>query len=234
MKKFLIRILAIVSISVSMPHLSAEDPLIPGMNSYVAARVTEFSKIPSDRKEMLQDISDYVSQRLSDGQSARLTFVCTHNSRRSHFAQLWAQAAATYYKLDGVETFSGGTEATAFNPRSVAALKRAGFEIIEAADSGVNPHYTVRFSKTGQPIDCFSKVYDSPPNPAKDFCAVMTCSEADRACPSARGSDRRVAIPYVDPKVADNTPQEAETYDERCAQIAREMLYVMSRVVHKQ
>ena len=44
-----------------------------------------------------------------------------------------------------------------------------------------------------------------------------------------RGADRRFAIPYEDPKVADGTDAEAARYDERSLQIAAEMLYVLSR-----
>lgn len=218
--------------------INAGEKLVPELEKFVAERIEEFSKISEERKVLLQDIADYIRGRLHENKTPRLTFVCTHNSRRSHFAQIWAKVAAVHYDLGTVETFSGGTEATAFNPRSVAALKRAGFDIQQSSGSNksksgtvTNPHYLVRFSKEIEPAICFSKVYDSPPNPNEQFCAVMTCSEADKACPNVRGCDRRVAIAYTDPKVADNTPQEAATYDDRCAQVAREMLYVMSRVV---
>jgi hypothetical protein len=45
-----------------------------------------------------------------------------------------------------------------------------------------------------------------------------------------KGANFRVAIPYVDPKVSDGKPEEAATYDERCLQIATEMLWVMQAV----
>jgi len=77
---------------------------------------------------------------------------------------------------------------------------------------------------------CFSKVYDEAPNPASEFVAVMVCTEADGACPDVAGATGRFALPYVDPKASDGTGLESATYDDRCAQIAREMLYMMSRV----
>ncbi len=212
-------------------ELIASDKLNAAVKAYATARVAEFGEIPTERQTALQEIADYVSQRIAQGEAARLTFVCTHNSRRSHFAQLWAQAAAAHYGLDRVESYSGGTETTAFNPRSVAALRRAGFECSNKSPADEkNPRYQVQFGVDLEPIECFSKVFDSPPNPTAEFCAVMTCSEADKSCPNVRGCDKRVAIPYVDPKLSDNTPHEQATYDERCAQIAREMLYVMSHV----
>ena len=80
------------------------------------------------------------------------------------------------------------------------------------------------------PLTCFSKVYNQAPNPKEGFCAVMTCSESDKNCPTVEGSAFRVAIPYLDPKEFDNTDKEAQAYDERCRQIAREELYVFSLV----
>ena len=142
--------------------------------------------------------------------------------------QLWAAAAAAHSGIDGVETYSGGTEATAFNPRAGAALERAGFVIDQPG--GDNPHCKATVDEDGPVIECFSKTYDDPFNPTKGFAAIMTCSEADEACPVVLGAALRAPIQYEDPKVADGTPEEAVAYDERCLQIATEMLYLFSRV----
>ncbi|HZN35194.1 MAG TPA: protein-tyrosine-phosphatase [Pirellulaceae bacterium] len=197
------------------------------LREYVAARAAEFGEIPEERKEQLSKIADYVRGRIKAGQPARLVFICTHNSRRSHLSQIWAQTAASHYGAANVETFSGGTEATAFNPRAVNALKRAGFMISEPP-AGENPRYQVRFHDDAPPMECFSKVYSESPNPTADFCAVMTCSQADQNCPQVRGAALRIALPFDDPKAFDGTPEEAAKYDERCRQIAREMLFVFA------
>ena len=76
---------------------------------------------------------------------------------------------------------------------------------------------------------CWSKKYDDAPNPQQDFCAVMTCSEADKNCPIVFGALDRISLPYNDPKEADGTPEEAARYDERCLQIAAELWYVMQQ-----
>jgi hypothetical protein len=203
--------------------------MYPEIKSFVAERLTEFNEISDERKMDLGAISDFVAARVATDQEALLTFICTHNSRRSHMSQLWAQTAAHYFSVPGVETFSGGTEATAFNPRAVAALQRAGFSIALFTD-GMNPVYEVSWAPEMEPMEAFSKVYDQPPNPTEGFAAVLTCSSADAACPIVFGADERIAIPFDDPKAFDGTDREAEMYDERCAQIAREMLYVFSRV----
>jgi hypothetical protein len=206
-----------------------EGAMTDDLVRYVEARVEEFDDISTDRRELLGQLGSWVSNRSRAGGPTDLVFICTHNSRRSHMAQIWAQVAAAWYGVDGVTTYSGGTEATAFNPRAVAALARAGLEI-EVVEPGDNPVYEVRYAESTPPIRAFSKVYSDPPNPTSDFCAVMTCSDADEACPLVLGADERITITYVDPKVSDGSDREATTYDERCAEIGREMLYAMSRV----
>lgn len=199
--------------------------LYPELEKYVQQRVGEFDQIPEVRKDSLKEIAAYVKDQIKAEQPARLVFICTHNSRRSHISQIWAATAAGYYGIGKIETYSGGTEATAFNTRAVAALQRAGLKIEKGPD-GKNPRYEVRFRETGKALDCFSKTYSDPANPQKDFCAVMTCSQADKACPAVKGCSLRVAVPFDDPKVADDTAEESAKYDERCAQISREMLYL--------
>ena len=203
--------------------------LSPKVQAYLDLRRSEFDLIPKERRQELQKIAAYVSHQQAAGQPARLTFICTHNSRRSHLSQIWAKVAASDQQVGNVETYSGGTEATAFNPRAIAAIQRAGLTVVKTTD-GMNPRYTVRFSDADKGLNCFSKVYNDAPNPTTDFCAVLTCSQADQSCPIVKGSALRMAIPYEDPKVADDTPEEAARYDERSAQISREMLYLFSRV----
>jgi hypothetical protein len=203
--------------------------MFPELQKYIEHRVIEFVQISADRKAQLKEVAAYIKSWLKAGQPARITFICTHNSRRSHLAQIWAAIAARHFGVAGVETFSGGTEATAFNPRAIAAIERAGLKV-DKLDQRENPRYSVRFQAMGEPLICFSKVYSSPPNPNDNFCAVMTCSQADESCPLVNGATLRVAIPYDDPKVADNTPEESARYDERCAQISRELFFLFSVV----
>jgi len=145
--------------------------------------------VPEERKRVLEEVAGFISSKRRRGETAKLTFICTHNSRRSQMGQLWAAAAAAHCGIDGIHTYSGGTEATVFNPRAVTAMEKAGFTIEKPG--GENPRYLVSFDERGPAMECFR---------------------------------------YDDPKVADGTPQEAAVYDERCLQIATEMLYLFSRV----
>ena len=203
--------------------------IYPQLRAYVEARTAEFDQIPAERKTQLKKIALYVKSRTKANQPTRLTFICTHNSRRSHMSQIWAATSANFYGVTGVETYSGGTEATAFNPRAIAAIERAGLKV-EKVEDGKNPRYEVRFKNGDKPLIYYSKVYHEAPNPKEDFCAVMTCSQADKNCPNIDGSSLRVAIPFEDPKISDDKPEEEATYDERCRQICREMAYLFSQV----
>lgn len=200
------------------------------LHQYLNERVQEFDTIADNRKTELTALVDYIRGRISKSEPAKLTFICTHNSRRSHFCQIWAQLAAQYYGLHDVETFSGGTRATAFNPRAIAALERSGCRITADDPNVTNPRYRVYSADFSEPQLCFSKIFDAKPNPSKGYCAVMTCSEADETCPLILGCDLRIPIRYTDPKAADDTEFEARRYDESLAQICREMLYLMSLV----
>jgi len=202
--------------------------LYPKLSNYIESVIKEIDTIPEDRKQELKKVALFVqSKRLSD-EPANLVFICTHNSRRSQMSQIWAATAAAYYKMEeDINTYSGGTETTAFNQRAVAAIQRAGFKVENPG--GFNPHYMVSYADKAQKMECFSKKYNDPYNDAKNFVALMTCSKADESCPYIPGASLRVTIPYIDPKEADYSQQETAAYDARCRQIAREMLYIMSQ-----
>ena len=188
----------------------------------------QFEAIDSERKLLLAKLADYIQEKVNAKAHINLVYVCTHNSRRSHFGQVWAAVAANYYSIPKLCTFSGGTEATAFNENAIHALKETGFEISELS-TGTNPHYRVNFGKNLD-TTCFSKVYDDAVNPSSNFAAIMTCSDAEENCPFIPGVELRIGTTYDDPKSFDNTPIQAEKYLERSSQIARECLYVFSLI----
>ena len=214
-----------------MPSINpnSKGSVNPKLSAYIDIIKEDFSKIPSDRIEELDKIAIFIQKQIKSSQPVQLTYICTHNSRRSHFGQIWAATAAAYYEIPNVKTYSGGTEASAFNERAVAACVRAGFDIAKTSE-GKNPVYNVSFAVGTEPLKAFSKKYDDSSNPQSNFCAIMTCSQADEACPVVKGAIARVAVPYDDPKEFDGTSQETAKYDERCKQIATETLYVFSKV----
>ena len=207
------------------PRAEVVAPLFPALETKLSGWDGMGPSGTPEHRAKLEALAAVIREQRLAGHEAQLVFVCTHNSRRSQMAQLLMAAAARRAGLSGVTTFSAGTERTAFNPRAVDALRRAGLAI-EATAAGDNPRYTVRLGDGGPALSAFSKRLDDPENPKAGFVAVMTCSQADAACPFVPGADRRIAIPYDDPKVADGTPEEAARYDERVAQIGRDMVWV--------
>ena len=211
------------------PKTRSNATLLPPLRSYTDEVAGELDAISDERKIVLGEIAATIAARLEDGVDANVTFICTHNSRRSHMSQIWAQTAACYYGLDRVHAYSGGTEVTACNCRTITAMRRAGFTI-EDATAGDNPLYLVRYADDRPPIRAYSKLYNADGNPKDGFIALMTCSKADKSCPVVKGAVARYAIHYTDPRLCDDTPTETTAYNERCREIAREMFYIMSQV----
>lgn len=189
----------------------------------------DIATITSERKQILSPLVEYVQEKVSNRESIRLNFICTHNSRRSHLSQIWAQTMAHHFRIANVSCSSGGTEATALFPMVASILANTGFEV-QMLSEGKNPVYGIKFSENEQPVICFSKRMDDDFNPKSDFAAIMTCSQADEGCPFVPGAEKRIPITYDDPKAFDNTPQQAEKYSERSKQIATEMFYVFSKI----
>ena len=206
-------------------------PLRAPILAFLKQREQEFDRIDEERRSLLHQLSNYIQERCTNHDLTQLTFLCTHNSRRSHLSQIWAKVTADYYGIKPLQTYSGGTEATAMNPRVVESLKRTGFTIKIKDGSTENPIYLVSYSETLSPLECFSKRFDASSNPKDHYAAIMTCSSADLACPVVPGSDARFPIRYEDPKVSDGTREEQATYDTRSRQICREILFAMSRVI---
>ncbi len=198
------------------------------IKSYCLERIQEFALIPEARKALLERIAKYINEKEDQDAPIQLIYVCTHNSRRSHFGQLWGAVAADYYGVKNVNTFSGGTEATALHKNVIHTLENIGFDVTNGAEDE-NKKYIILFGENKSTL-CFSKLYDAPENPKANFVAIMTCSDAEDNCPFIPGVELRIATTYDDPKMFDGTDQETEKYAERCAQIARENLYVFSLV----
>ena len=199
------------------------------MHSTVVASINSFSsvEISSERKIILNELIEYIIQKNKSNEAVKLNFICTHNSRRSQLAQIWAQAASRYYNVE-TSCYSGGVEVTAFNERAVEAIKRAGFKVSKEGEG--NPIYWITESNTCSPLGAFSKLYNDPANPSSGFAAIMTCSDADENCPYIPGTEARIPLRYDDPKEFDDTPLESQKYDERSKQIATEMVYVFSKI----
>ncbi|WP_312079211.1 protein-tyrosine-phosphatase [Chryseobacterium sp.] len=186
-------------------------------------------EISEDRKSTLASLVDFIQKRLEEQKEVSINFICTHNSRRSHLSQVWAQIASAYYDVPNVTCYSGGTEETAMFSKVVETLNEQGLSIIKISNTE-NPVYALKYDEDKHPIIGFSKRYDSSFNPMHGFVAIMTCSQADGGCPFIAGADKRIPITFEDPKVSDNTPEQTKVYLERSLQIGAEMFYIFSQI----
>lgn len=201
------------------------------MNQTISKIIESISidSITEERKTVLQPLIDYLQNKAEANQTIRLNFICTHNSRRSHLSQIWAQTMAFHFGIKSVYCYSRGTEATAMFPKVAETLKNQGFQI-QMLSENENPVYAVKYAENEAPIICFSKEYSNDFNPKKEFGAIMTCNNADEGCPLVIGAEARFPIKYDDPKSSDNTPEQTQIYAERSLQIATEMFYVFSQI----
>lgn len=195
------------------------------IESFDTASITE------ERKKILQPLIDFIQSKVDTKTTVNLNFICTHNSRRSHLSQAWAQVLGTYYGIDNLFCYSAGTEATALFPIAADTLSNSGFKVDKLSE-GNNPIYSLKYAENTHPIIGFSKTINSEFNPQSGFAAIMTCSSADQGCPFIAGAEKRIPITYEDPKVADGTPQQADKYLERSTQIATEMKFIFSQIKH--
>ena len=112
--------------------------------------------ISAQRKAVLQPLTDFIQVKVSKNQTIGLNFICTHNSRRSHLTQVWAQTMAYYFNIKNVFCYSGGTEATALFPMVAETLVKSGFKI-NPISKNENPVYSIKYADTEHPIIGFSK-----------------------------------------------------------------------------
>ncbi|APY12231.1 protein-tyrosine-phosphatase [Seonamhaeicola sp. S2-3] len=192
-------------------------------------KTLEPNSISEERKTVLQPLTDFIQKKVSNNEDIRINFICTHNSRRSHLSQVWAQTMAHYFNIKNVFCYSGGTEATALFPMVAETLQNSGFTV-KTLSKNNNPVYSIKYADNAHPVIGFSKKLDDDFNPKSAFAAIMTCDSANEACPFVPGAEKRIPITFEDPKAFDGTPQQAEKYNERSLQIATELFYVFSQI----
>ncbi len=198
-------------------------------NLSITIEIIKNISVSEERKEVLNPLIDYIQNKVNHQEEIRLNFICTHNSRRSHLAQIWAQTMAFHFGIKNIFCYSGGTEATAMFPKVVETLTNQGFEIQKISQEQ-NPVYAIKFDQNQHPIIGFSKTYFDALNPKSNFASIMTCSNADEGCPMVFGAEARFSIKYDDPKAFDGSEVMNEKYTERSLQIASEMQYVFSKI----
>ena len=213
--------------------------LLPKIAAHVDLLTTSFDLIDRPHREAGEALAEWISENYKPGRPLHVTVICTGNSRRSILGSTMGNVAAAYYGLPEVRFHGGGTAPSAFNPRTIAALRAIGVEVEPTGDqalggepSTANPVYRVRWGQPGGlalEATEFSKTYFDKSNPQGGFAALMVCGEADEACPLVKGASLRVSMPYLDPKIYDGGAYEPLKYAERRDDMARLMLSALLR-----
>lgn len=183
--------------------------------------------IPDERKALLDNVVSHLISQIGRSE-VNIQFICTHNSRRSVFAQVWGQIMARKFGLNNIHCFSGGTEATAIYSAVIETLMQQGLQIVLEKE-GQNRHYQIFYEQDSIPMTVFSKVYSDAANPNR-FIAIMTCSDAEENCPFIPQAELRLSLTYEDPKIFDQHKDKMEKYLERSQQIGTELYYIFNEL----
>lgn len=187
------------------------------------------TKLDIQRETLIENIANKIASTLKKDGEVNINFICTHNSRRSQFSQVWAYYAMEFYGITKGNSFSSGTAVTAFHPNTIKALETCGFKFILEDFNHKNPKYIVNYPEAKKELLGFSKLVENPVNKTP-FIAITTCGNADENCPVILDASARFHLPYVDPKASDGTEDEKETYLETSKLIAGEIGILFKKV----
>jgi arsenate reductase (thioredoxin) len=190
--------------------------------------------IKEERMEQLDNLNKMIANDLVKKGSTKIICICTHNSRRSILAQAMLSFISNQLNINNIEVFSGGIEVTEVHRNVIEAFENFGFEIQQIPEN-TNSKYTVTWgNQTIEKQDnLFSKLYDDPFNPSKDFIAMMVCSDVEKNCPMVKGSINIISMNYTDPKHSDGTEEASNVYLDKLFEIGAEMFYVLQKVKSK-
>jgi len=218
----------------------SRNRLLLKVYSWAKYQTTTFDQIDVPHREAGEKLADWIVKNYKPGEPLHITFVCTGNSRRSVLGATAGNIAAAYYGMPEIRFHSGGTKPSAVNRRAITALKEIGVEVEPTGQEAprgepqtANPIVVIRWGQAGGTGELkmesmeFSKAYSDPSNPQDGFAALMVCAEADAGCPVVKGASIRISMPYLDPKIYDDSFYEASKYAERRDDMGRLILSVM-------
>lgn len=225
MKKILAFLVVFLSYEVYAQQLSAPNKLYPILFNYARDLYPEYSKIPFERKVILEEIANYITGTQQLEAESNLLFIETNHSSRSILAQVWAKTASYYYGIEDVSLFSGGITESSISKNSIIALEKAGFIVYKITNTN-NPVYEIKYSYNIPPISLKSIKYNEKSNPHINFGSIILCSNADINLPTVKGNNFRTSLYYFDPTAYDGTPEALNIYVEKSKEIAIEMFYL--------
>ncbi len=219
----------------------SRERLLPKVREHADSLTTSFDMIDETHRLAGRKLVDWIAKNYRPGKPLDVVVVCTGNSRRSILGATMGNIAAAYYGMPEVRFHSGGTAPTAFNARTVNALKEIGVEVEPTGKEAARGEPQDGESGLSRPLGnarrngrrrrwkrrSFPSTTTIRPIRKQGFAALMVCGEADAACPFVKGAALRVSMPYLDPKIYDGGAYESAKYAERRDDMGRLMLSVM-------
>lgn len=201
----------------------------------VKKKVIQLNKINTDIKNFILQLKknkikperskrlDQIAKNIIKNNYPSILFVCTHNSRRSQFAEIWGNTINFIYNKK-IKIISAGTKKKAFNDRAINTIKEIGFDVKK-----IKNKCHIKFSENYKSIVMFSKTINEIDNNTP-LISIMTCSDADKNCPVVPNALNRFLLSYEDPRLSDNSKIEKTKYLEACKTIGTEILYLFSKI----
>ncbi|MGY6649991.1 hypothetical protein [Wenyingzhuangia sp. IMCC45574] len=187
------------------------------------------TNLANNREILLEKIANKIADTIKEKGNVNINFICTHNSRRSQFSQIWAYYAMEYFGIDTGNSFSSGTAVTAFHGNTIKALEHCGFKFSLEEFSHKNPKYIINYKGATKEVLGFSKLIENEINQSP-FIAITTCDHADKNCPVIIDAEERFHLPYADPKTSDGASDQKETYINSSMLIAGEIGFIFKKV----
>ncbi len=151
------------------------------------------------------------------GECNTVVFLCTHNSRRSQYCEIWGNYFSSVYKKS-ITFLSAGAVKTKVHKQIYKSLERVGVKVDRNSSINIENITIIPFSKTLSDIN------------KKQFISIMTCSNYEKTCPFDPRSLINLQLFYKDPKRYDNSNREAEEYDKTSFMIACEINYILKNI----
>src|SRR4051812_47763442 len=118
-----------VSRSLDASNPESRARLASRLHEHTDYLTTTLDRIDGPHREAVEEFARWIASNYSPGNPLHVIVVCTGNSRRSFLGSSMGNLAAAYYGMPEVRFHSGGTAPSAFNARTIAALRSIGFGV---------------------------------------------------------------------------------------------------------
>lgn len=186
-----------------------------------------FNSFSKKRLKILDQLMVYLKELVAKKLELNVIFVCTHNSRRSQFAQFWLDTFLHNFGIENYNIFSAGTVETEVHKNVISVIEHYGFTVTKDSEIN-NKKYKIALGK-GYEINLFSKEITSVLEAGLgSFVLIFVCDSAYENCPFVIENQKHFSLTFEDPGRYDEDLNALEYYQKCAYKIAAEMHYLAS------